>query len=101
MRVIGQSGIRRFVSFGSGLSAAVAAGFVLSAVVAAQPAAAQRANAEELCTPDVMRLCGEAIPDRGKIVACLKRKRFALSPGCRQVFSPPKAKKRRAVRKRG
>jgi len=100
MRVIGQSRIRRFVSFGWGLPIAVAAGFVLSAVAAAQPAAAQRANAEELCTPDVMRLCGEFIPDRGRIVACMKRKRFALSPGCRQVFSPPKAKKR-VVRKRG
>jgi hypothetical protein len=94
--------LRRRVSLGSCAPVALAAGLFLTLTAAASaPAAAQPANAEQLCTPDVMRLCGEYIPDRGRIVACLKRKRLALSPGCRQVFSPPKAKKKRTARTRG
>jgi Cysteine rich repeat len=41
----------------------------------------------EACTPDVHRLCGYAIPDENRIVACLKRNRRNLSPACRRVFS--------------
>jgi|SRR5215475_11853191 len=38
------------------------------------------------CTPDVWRLCGEAIPDVDRIVACLRSHGPQLSPGCRAVF---------------
>jgi hypothetical protein len=38
------------------------------------------------CTPDVWRLCGAAIPDVDRIVACLRSNTPQLSPGCRAVF---------------
>jgi hypothetical protein len=57
--------------------------------IGATPAAAQpnRAEAEQLCTPDVMRLCNEYIPDPNRIVRCLKAKRRQLSPGCHTVLA--------------
>ncbi|MEL6062067.1 MULTISPECIES: hypothetical protein [unclassified Methylobacterium] len=39
-----------------------------------------------LCRDDVMRLCLTSIPDRGRIVSCMKAQRASLSPGCRAVF---------------
>lgn len=39
-----------------------------------------------LCRDDVMRLCLTSIPDRGRIVACMKAQRASLSLGCRAVF---------------
>jgi hypothetical protein len=38
------------------------------------------------CTPDVFRLCGAAIPDVNRIVACLRQNTPQLSGGCRAVF---------------
>jgi hypothetical protein len=38
------------------------------------------------CTPDVWRLCGSAIPDVDRIVACLRQNAPNLSDGCRAVF---------------
>jgi hypothetical protein len=38
------------------------------------------------CTPDVWRLCGAAIPDVDRIVACLRQNTSSLSDGCRAVF---------------
>ena len=38
------------------------------------------------CTPDVFRLCSSAIPSVDRIVACLKREKPNLSPGCQAVF---------------
>ncbi|HXW29846.1 MAG TPA: hypothetical protein VEK55_10825 [Xanthobacteraceae bacterium] len=38
------------------------------------------------CTPDVFRLCSWEIPNVDRIVACLRREKSQLSPGCRQVF---------------
>lgn len=40
------------------------------------------------CTPDVFRLCGEMIPDAGRITACLRQKTPLLSGPCRAVFEP-------------
>jgi hypothetical protein len=76
---------------------AVATGLVLGlfVMVAATPASAQAANAADLCTPDVMRLCSEFIPDRDRIVVCLKFKRRQLSAECFDALSS-KARKRRA-----
>jgi hypothetical protein len=50
-------------------------------------ASAQAPNAADICTPDVMRLCSEFIPDRDRIVACLKRKRRQMSPQCVSALS--------------
>ena len=38
------------------------------------------------CTPDVMRLCGDQIPDANRIVACLRQNTPQLSGACRAVF---------------
>jgi hypothetical protein len=38
------------------------------------------------CTPDVWRLCGDKVPDVGRIVACLRDNTPQLSNGCRAVF---------------
>jgi hypothetical protein len=51
------------------------------------------------CQPDVMRLCGNFIPDVDRIVACLKTNEPNLNPACHDVMFPyvpeepkPKAK---------
>ncbi|MEA2783609.1 MAG: hypothetical protein QOK29_5168 [Rhodospirillaceae bacterium] len=53
------------------------------------------------CQPDVMRLCGNFIPDVDRIVACLRYNEPNLSPPCHDIFFPvvaeepkPKAKAR-------
>ena len=66
----------------AGLAAAL---FVISGTT---PAAAQDAKAAELCTPDVMRLCNEFVPDVDQITACMQKKRRQLSPECAAVFKP-------------
>jgi hypothetical protein len=38
------------------------------------------------CTPDVWRLCGDQIPDVGRIVTCLRQNTPQLSNDCRAVF---------------
>jgi hypothetical protein len=80
----------------------------LLVMVGAQRVTAQGSNATELCTPDVMRICSEFIPDRARIIACMKAKRSQLSAGClaaiggsksfkaRRHEGPKKAKRRQA-----
>lgn len=50
---------------------------------------ASKATAEEraACTPDVFRLCASDIPNVSRIVACMKREKSKLSPGCKKVFA--------------
>lgn len=43
----------------------------------------------EACTPDAFRLCGQFIPDAGKVESCLRNAGPRLSPPCRVVFNPP------------
>lgn len=38
------------------------------------------------CTPDVMRLCSDQIPDVHRIVACLRQNTESLGNACRAVF---------------
>src|SRR5437764_1488265 len=38
------------------------------------------------CQPDVMRLCGNFIPDVDRIVACLKANEPNLNPACHEVM---------------
>jgi hypothetical protein len=60
------------------------------AFVGGSPAMAQqhRGTMEQqmACTPDVFRLCGAAIPDENRIVACLQANTPQLSAPCRTVF---------------
>jgi len=80
------------------------AGALTLLIVAAstRPAAAQASDAADRCTPDVMRLCNEFIPDADRIVGCLKAKRRQLTPSCLSALQPSgsKAKTRRARRAR-
>ena len=77
---------------------------VLMVAGGTKPAAAQPSDAAERCTPDVMRLCSDFIPDADRIVVCLKAKRRQLSPPCLGALTSgggaQKAKKRRARRHR-
>jgi hypothetical protein len=81
----------------------VAGAFTVLFVAGSTPAVAQAPDAAERCTPDVMRLCSEFVPDADRIVRCLKVKRRQLSPSCASALQPKggsksgtKGKKRRA-----
>jgi hypothetical protein len=45
------------------------------------------AEAQQACTPDAFRLCGQFIPDAGQITSCLARQKANLSPACHKVFA--------------
>lgn len=85
---------------GPKLGAATGLAVILLMTADATPASAQAANAADLCTPDVMRLCNEFVPDADRIVVCLKIKRRQLSPECLAALSP-KIKKRHRIRRPG
>jgi hypothetical protein len=62
--------------------------FIVAALaIGAGPAFAQSQDDQAACTPDVMRLCQQDIPDQGRIIACLVRSKLQLSPACSGVFS--------------
>jgi len=78
---------------------------IVIAAAGARPAAAQASDAADRCTPDVMRLCSEFIPDADRIVVCLKAKRRQLSPSCMSALTPAahgeKAKKKKKAHREG
>ena len=83
-----------------GATLGLALGFLLMADTTR--ASGQTADAAELCTPDVMRLCSEFVPDTDRIVSCLKSKRRKLTGRCLEALLPKvKGKKRRARRQPG
>ena len=43
-------------------------------------------DAQQACTPDAMRLCGEFVPNVDAITACMIQKKAQLSPQCRVFF---------------
>jgi len=58
-----------------------------SLALGAGGAIAQGTDAErQYCTPDAMRLCGDAIPDVARVTACMKAKSSQLSPECRAAM---------------
>jgi len=71
---------------------------ILMATGGARPALAQASDAAERCTPDVMRLCSEFVPDAGRITACLKAKRRQLTPACSSAMRPQGGKHKRRTR---
>jgi hypothetical protein len=78
--------INKFNAIHAGIAMA-AAGILLSTLFSS--AHAQYRGTPEMqqaCTPDVMRLCNDDVPDVDKIVACMKRNRPNLSPACGAVF---------------
>jgi hypothetical protein len=81
VQFIGKYGVK------SARNAAVLAGGIL--VLGLSGADAQyrgTPEAQQACTPDVMRLCNAEIPDVERITACLQRNRMNLSPACKPVF---------------
>jgi hypothetical protein len=72
---------RRFY-LGAALSVAVS-------IIGQNGASAQGTPEQQAaCQPDVMRLCGNFIPDVDRIVACLKYNEPNLNPACHDVFFP-------------
>ncbi len=51
-------------------------------------ASAYTAEQEQACTGDAFRVCGSAIPDVGRVTACMIANQSQLSPGCRAFFRP-------------
>lgn len=70
---------------GFAIAAAFAVGF-LCAQAQAQPAGDMQ-QAQQLCSNDVFRLCGNAVPDRGRIEACLRRNFRQVSAPCRNFMA--------------
>jgi hypothetical protein len=68
------------------LSLAVAIAGIGTAVPASSQEYRGTWEQQMACTPDVWRLCGDRIPDAGRIVACLRQNTPQLSPNCRAVF---------------
>ena len=63
---------------------------LLAGLVAAPlPAFAYTQEDAQACTPDAFKLCGEFIPDEGRVAQCLHERRPQLSPACAVVFSRP------------
>jgi hypothetical protein len=68
----------------------LAAGVALCAMLWGSPAQAfTEEDQQRMCTPDVFRLCSSEIPDRGRIIACMRAKHSQLSAECRSVFGKP------------
>ncbi|WP_309500924.1 MULTISPECIES: hypothetical protein [Bradyrhizobium] len=57
----------------------------LSSVVSS-PSSAYSARARQMCTGDAFRLCSSEIPNISRIIACMRRNKGSLSPGCRAVM---------------
>jgi hypothetical protein len=76
-------------------SSIIGAGLLLglTGCFAATPAFAGQ-TAEQACTPDVMRLCQQFVPDHARIAACLWKNTRHLSPACRTVMSSAKKKRK-------
>ena len=69
---------------------AVFAAAIILVLAGALPAASAEyrgtQDQQQACTPDVMRLCSDSLPDVDRIVGCLRRNRSNLSPACGSVF---------------
>jgi hypothetical protein len=44
---------------------------------------------QQACSGDAFRLCGDAIPDVGRVTACMMARKSQLSSGCRVFFRSP------------
>jgi hypothetical protein len=67
----------------AGLMLAIA--FTVSAV-SSSPSFAVSAEIRAACTPDVYRVCSDAIPSLSKITSCMVARRTQLSPNCRSLL---------------
>jgi hypothetical protein len=61
---------------------------LLAAALVCAPAHAQsQADGQQACGNDAFTLCGDAIPDRGRIEACLRRNFRRVSATCRRYMA--------------
>jgi hypothetical protein len=74
----------------AGIALVIAVSF---AAVTATPSFAFSAEAQQMCTGDAFKLCGDEIPNISKITACMMKKRASLSTGCRAVMDRDLAQK--------
>ena len=63
---------------------------VLAVTLVCAPAQAQSSAeqaGQQACGNDAFSLCGDAIPDRGRIEACLRRNYSRVSAGCKAYMA--------------
>ena len=63
---------------------------LLALALVCSPARAQTpadTAGQQACGNDAFSLCGDAIPDRGRIEACLRRNFSRVSPACRRYMA--------------
>jgi hypothetical protein len=51
------------------------------------PAAAYTQEDIDACTPDAMRLCQQAFPNKSRVVLCLVQNKRKLGPACTMAFN--------------
>ncbi len=56
-------------------------------IVSSLPAAAYTAAEAKACMSDAFRLCASAIPNQGRVTACLQTKQQQLSAGCAEALA--------------
>jgi hypothetical protein len=59
---------------------------LLISIMMITPAFAYTDEQVSACTPDVMRLCSDAIPDEGRITKCMIQKKKQISATCLMVM---------------
>jgi hypothetical protein len=70
----------------------------LAAALMTHPAAAfDQGAAQAACGNDVFALCQQAVPDQGRITACLNAHRRQVSPACHQFMANTAAEMRRSA----
>ena len=63
-------------------------------------ASAESQNDQNACMNDAFNVCGQAIPDRSRVAACLAKNIRRISPACRAVMTRHHAKAPRRGKKR-
>ena len=63
-------------------------------------ASAQSQEDQNACMNDAFNVCGNAIPDRDRVAACLRRNIKRISPACRAVMTRHHGKPSRRAKKR-
>ena len=59
---------------------------LLFSVLMITPTFAYTDEQVQACTPDVMRLCSDAIPDEGRVTKCMVQKKKHISLACLLAF---------------
>ncbi len=66
------------------LVSALAVGITIASLL---PANAYTLAEAKACMPDAFRLCASAIPNQGRVAACLQTKQQQLSAGCAEALA--------------